>query len=405
MPHSFSAPHDPRPAEGLRPVINVSGTMTSLGASIVAPEVVEAVSAFLPHFVELADLQRKAGEVIARLTGAEFGVVTASAAAGISQTVAAYITGGDLAKSEQLPRTDGLAKTEIVMQSGHTVNYGAPIEQSVRLAGATPVVCGSSTETREYQLAGAITERTAAGLYVVSHHVVHYGQLSLAAFAKVCHERGVPVICDAASEYDLTGFLKAGADVVIYSGHKFLSGTTSGIVAGPKEVIRGVYLQSHGIARGMKVGKEGIVGAMVALRTWEKRDHAAVRAKEEGYLKLWKERLEKIPGLTPVITPDPTNNPLSRLQVFVDAKKANITAWDLADRLSAGDPPIIVRAHEAELHFFFLDPCNLHPGQETIVAGRIEEECAWAREQPAPVHSDLDARKRAAEESLARWPD
>ena len=42
---------------GLRPIINVSGTMTSLGASIAPPEVVEAVAAILPQFVEIDDLQ------------------------------------------------------------------------------------------------------------------------------------------------------------------------------------------------------------------------------------------------------------------------------------------------------------------------------------------------------------
>ncbi len=397
--------NDPRIAEGLRPVINASGTMTGLGASIVSPETVEAVAAFLPHFVEMSDLQRKAGAVIAKATGAEFGVVTASASAGVSQAIASYMVGADLGKAERLPDVAGLARTEVVMQIGHMVNYGAPIDQAVRLTGATLVPVGTSTETKEYQLAAALNERTAVGLYVVSHHVVHYGQLSLAAFARVCHAHGVPVICDAASEYDLTGFLKAGADVVIYSGHKFLSGTTSGIVAGPKAVIRGVYLQSYALGRGMKVGKEGVVGAMVALRSWAKRDHAAVRAKEDGYLHLWKKRLEKIPGLTPTITPDPTHNPLSRLHVSVDPDKANITAWDLADRLAAGDPPVIVRDHEVEWDYFYLDPCNLHPGQETIVAERVEQECAWARTQPAPVRSNLDDRNRAKEQALLRWPD
>lgn len=396
---------DPRPAEGLRPVINVSGTMTSLGASIVAPEAIEAIAAFLPHFVEMADLQRKASAVIAAATGAEAGVVTASASAGVSQTVASYMVGADLAKAERLPDVNGLAKTEVVMQVGHMVNYGAPIDQAVRLTGATLIPAGTATETKEYQLAGALTDRTAAALYVVSHHVVHYGQLSLAAFARVCHARGVPVICDAASEYDLLGFLRAGADVVIYSGHKFLSGATSGIVAGPKEIIRGVYLQSYALGRGMKVGKEGVVGVMAALRAWAKRDHAAVRAREAGYLRLWKERLEKIPGITPVITPDPTGNPLSRLHVAIDPDKARITAWDLADRLAAGDPPVIVRDHEVELHYFFLDPCNLHPGEESIVADRFEEACAWARRQPNPVRSNLDERNRAREAALLRWPD
>ncbi len=48
---------------GLRPIINVSGTMASLGASIAPPEVVEAVAAILPQFVEIDDLQKRASRV------------------------------------------------------------------------------------------------------------------------------------------------------------------------------------------------------------------------------------------------------------------------------------------------------------------------------------------------------
>src|SRR6185369_15826857 len=121
---------------GLRPIINVCGTMTALGASIVVPEAVSAVAGLLPEFVEIDDLQRKASPVIARLCGTEAGFVTASAAAGITLAVA-----------------------------------------------------------------GAITERTAAALYVVSHHTVQYGLLPLDELAALCHARGVPVIVDAASEY------------------------------------------------------------------------------------------------------------------------------------------------------------------------------------------------------------
>lgn len=396
---------DPRPAEGLRPVINVSGTMTSLGASIVVPEAVDAIARFLPHFVEMSDLQRKASKIIGRSLGSEAGVVTASASAGITQTIAAYMTGSDLAAIERLPDTDRLEKNEVIVQVGHMVNYGAPLDQAVRLSGAKLVPCGTATETKEYQLDGAITPRTAAALYVVSHHVVHYGQLSLPAFVKVCHAKNVPVIVDAASEYDLKGMLAAGADVAIYSGHKFLGGPTSGIVAGPKDIIRAVYLQSFGIGRGMKVGKEGVIGVMAALRAWERRDHATIRARENACLELWRERLGKIPGITPTIMPDPTKNPLSRLQVSINPDAANITAWDLADRLAAGDPPVIVRDHEVELDYFFLDPCNLHPSEELIVADRLEEECAKARKEAKPVRSDLDARNRKKVEAMLRWPD
>lgn len=93
---------------GLRPVINVSGTMTSLGASIVVPAAVEALSRILTEFVEMADLHRKASAVIAELTGAEAGFITASCSATISLAVAASMTGPDLAAIERLPDTAGL---------------------------------------------------------------------------------------------------------------------------------------------------------------------------------------------------------------------------------------------------------------------------------------------------------
>ena len=104
--------------------------------------------------------------------------------------------------------------------------------------------------------------------------------IGLAEFCAVCHARGVPVIVDAASEYDLKGFLSRGADIALYSGHKFLGGPTSGIVAGRKDLVRAAYLQNRGIGRGMKVGKESIAGVMAALEAWERRDHAGIRARE-----------------------------------------------------------------------------------------------------------------------------
>jgi D-glucosaminate-6-phosphate ammonia-lyase len=57
---------DPRAALGLRPIINVSGTMTALGASIIVPEAIAAMTAIAPQFVEMDDLYRKASRTIAR---------------------------------------------------------------------------------------------------------------------------------------------------------------------------------------------------------------------------------------------------------------------------------------------------------------------------------------------------
>lgn len=395
---------DIRSRLGLRPVINVSGTMTSLGASIVVPEAVEAVSAILPEFVELGDLHRQGSKIIADLTGAEAGFITASCSAAISLAVAAAMTGPDLAAIERLPDTTGL-KDEVLILSGHMVSYGAPVEQAIRLTGAKVVPVGQATGAAAYQLRGAITERTAAAVYVVSHHVVDYAQIPLKVFAAVAHERGVPVIVDAASEYDLTGFLADGADLVLYSGHKFLGGPTSGIVAGPKERVRNVYLQNRGIGRGMKVGKEGIVGTLAALQAWKTRDHDSIRAREKKALDCWVEALKKRPGIKAEIVPDPTNNPLDRLKVSVDPAEARITAWDLADRLAAGDPPVIVRDHEVEHGHFYLDPCNLHSDEEFTVAVRLEEELDRARKSNTVIATPFEERLLAREAAILKWPD
>jgi len=162
---------------GLRPVVNASGTMTGLGASIARPEVIEAVAAILPQFVEIDDLQRRASAAIATACGSEAGYITASASAGITLTIAATMTGDDLGLIERLPDT-GTLKNEVVVQTGHLVNYGAPLDQAIRLCGARAVAVGAATEAHGYQLAAAINARTTAALFVVSHHTQQYGMIS-----------------------------------------------------------------------------------------------------------------------------------------------------------------------------------------------------------------------------------
>jgi L-seryl-tRNA(Ser) seleniumtransferase len=229
--------------------------------------------------------------------------------------------------------------------------------------------------------------------------------MPLDVFARVAHDHGVPVVADLASEYDLKGFHAAGADLVIYSAHKFLGGPTAGIVGGKKNLVRSTFLQNSGIGRGMKVGKESIAGTIAALEAWEKRDHAGIRKTEKSYLDLWVKRFAGIEGVTATIIPDPTNNPLDRLMLQVDPEKARITAWELADQLAAGSPPVIVRDHEAEQGFFQLDPCNLHPGEAEVVADRVVHELGEARKRNRPQQYSHAERKARRFERLLRWPD
>ncbi len=385
-----------RESLGLSPIINVAGTMTALGSSIIGLEVAATMADIAPVFVRMEELQRASSRVIARLTGAEAGCVTACSSAGITLSVAAAMTGADLARIERLPNVTGL-KSEVPIQMGHMVNYGAPVEQAIRLAGATPVPVGSASGAALYQLEAAISEHTAAALYVVSHHTLQYGLIPLDAFAAACHRRGVPVIVDAASEYDLRGFLASGADLVIYSGHKFLGGPTSGIIAGRKDLVRAAFLQNLGIGRGMKVGKESIAGLIAALEAWERRDHAAIRKRERTALDLWQQTLAPFPAVAAQIIPDPTGNPLDRLEIRA-TPGARFSVRDLAAALKDGDPPVIVRDDEIDRGFFELDPCNLHPGEAEIVAARLAE----VLDGPVP---HCRATPADTLDQLLHWPD
>ena len=360
---------DIRRALGLRPIINVSGTMTVLGASIMVPEAIAAMTGIAGEFVEMQQLHQLASEAVAQATGAEAGFITASCASAITLAVAATLTGDRLLAIERLPDTTGL-KREVLVQLGHMVGYGASLEQTIAMTGARVVPVGTVSMARDYQLDQAINENTACAVFVVSHMTVQYAMLGLEQVCRICHAKGVPVIVDAASEYDLRGFLARGADLVVYSGHKFLGGPTSGIVAGNRALVRAAALQNHGIGRGMKVGKESIAGVIAALQAWGRRDHQAIRARERQALDLWMQVLAPSAEVHARLVPDPTGNPLDRLRVTVRPGSA-WTARRLADALAAADPPVMVRDYQTDLGYFDLDPCNLHPGEAQTVARQL----------------------------------
>ena len=383
---------------GVRPIINASGTMTALGASIMVPEAIKAMAEIATEFVEMDDLQRIASQTIARLTGAEAGFVASSAAGGIIMSVAAAMTGSGLLAIERLPLDTTGVKTDVILQYGHNAAYGNSIEQAIRIAGGTPVFAGSVSSCQPYQVAEAITPNTAAGMYTVAHSTISYGMLNLPEFVAICHAKGVPVIVDAAAEYDLRRFIAEGADIVIYSGHKFLGGPTSGIVAGCKDLIRAGYLQNRGIGRGMKVGKESIVGLIAALEAWEVRDHAAIKAREAAVIQLWQASLAGQKGIKTHVAPDSTDNPVDRLEVRIKPE-SGFSAHGFVSTLSAGDPPIMVRGHQAEQGRFWLDPCNLHPGEAETVARRLGEMLTSTR--PAGAM----AMPSKSTEGLMKWPD
>ncbi len=400
----MTRPADPMRHWRLTPVINVAGTMTSIGASRVPDEIVDVVGRMLGRFVSMDELQARASAVIAEATGAEAGCVTDCSAAAMAQCVAAVLTGSDLAAIEALPETGGRER-RVAIQVGHMINYGAPVDQAIRLAGAEIVPIGTAALCETFHLRRVLEAGCAAAFYVVSHHTVREGELPLDVFVETCREHGVPVIVDMASEYDLRGPIALGADLVVYSGHKFLSATTSGIVAGTRDLVRAVYLQHRGIGRCMKVGKEGVVGAMAALELWAKRDAVAVRKREEETVAGWLTALSGVAGLSCTLHYDWTGNPITRLKIVVDPREAGLYAWELAERLAAGTPSIAVRDDHCEAGEIYLDPCQVTTEEANQVSRAIAEAVAAARKNRDGCKKSWSDMKRNRERAILSWPD
>lgn len=344
----------------LRRVINACGKMTALSGAIVLPEIADAARESMNHFFVLDELQARAGEVISRVTGAESGCVTACTAAGITCSIAAAMTGNDLAKVLQLPDASGMPN-RVLIQKGHCVNYGNPITQAIRLAGAEPVEMGVINRCTTEEITHELSKGNVAALiHVESHHTVQYGWVKLPQVVKLAHDADVPVIVDgAAQDLRLRELIDVGTDVVITSAHKYLCSTTGGVVAGRKDLIDATYLQNRGIGRPMKAGKEAIIGAMTALEYREQQDIAAWTAEQDRKVQLILDRLSDIGGLALQVDADPNGCPFSRARLTPDPMATGYTAASLRDALAEGDPTVVARAHHTDEGYIHLDAIEL----------------------------------------------
>ena len=384
----------------LKSVLNAAGPMTFLGASAVSQDAIDAAVAILPLNVEMPELHRAASHAIASATGSEAGCVTACAASGITIAVAASMTGDDLGRIERLPDTEGL-KDEIVLMKGHNCHFSGGISQMVRLAGACVTEIGAVNRATRYQLETALGERTAAALYVVSHQTAQVGMILLEEFCLVCRSKNIPVIVDASAEYDLCGFLEAGADLVIYSAHKYLGGLTAGIIAGRKDLVRACYLQEFGIGRAMKVGKEGIASTIAVLEQLSRLDKAEIQREETARSELAADLLRSVDGLAISFEADPTGNPVMRVRIKVDEAEAGLTAADLNRSLAAQDPAIYIRGHDNDPFSLLLDPCALSDDNTRLVCQGIANIVKQASRDRDAFRASLPP----AEGWITTWPD
>jgi L-seryl-tRNA(Ser) seleniumtransferase/D-glucosaminate-6-phosphate ammonia-lyase len=353
---------------GLPEVINASGRMTVIGGSIMPPEVLEVLVDSAPYYVELRKLQDKASEVIARVTGAEAGHVTAGAAAGIVIATAACIAGTDREKGMRLPDTTGM-RNEVILQAAHNIGWA----RMCRLPGGKTVFVGSVEAITPQQIEEAINESTASIHFIVSHWIrERRAMVPLKEVVEIAHHHDVPVTVDAAAEHDLKKYIAAGADLVIYSGGKEIEGPNdTGFICGRRDLIDACEVQGRLIGRPMKVSKEQICAFLTALERHARKDWNVLLQEQRTKLEHIQANIADLPHVKTRITRDETGRPIVRLEVEPDLSTLGMTVQDIINLLREGDPIIVVRGEYRDLGKFHLDPRPLLPGQEQLIAERL----------------------------------
>ena len=363
-------PVQPERPFGLRPLVNAAGYQTRTGAAPVDRFIASAAASVLPLAVDMEEFQDIASRAIAEATGAQAGLVTACAAAGITVSVAATMTGTDHERVRQLPDTTGL-KNEVVMAAGHECDFGAPVSQMIRLSGAAVASAGNGRRCSLENLEAQMSPRTAALVYVISDHVDPASAPPLDKVCALARRNDVPVIADCAAEDDLVAPVAAGADLAIFSAHKVRRGLTAGIVAGSRDLVAACRLHSCGIGRPMKVGKEGIASTIAALNRWPRLNHDEIHAQWRARSELVVQQLWDIPGLEAGVVDDRNGNPVARARVRLATRDAPGDLVRLVGSLAASSPSIVVREIDDESDAFLVDPRSLSDEEAQLVATRI----------------------------------
>lgn len=327
----------------LKHVINASGKMTILGVSKVSDEVAQVQKIAGQTFFEMADLTVKTGQYMASLLGVDNATVVSSASAGIALSVAAVIgQGDDYHVYHHL--TDRISRRDIVMPKGHNVNYGTGVEVMVTLGGGQLVEAGWANECTPEQVEMAITDQTAALLYIKSHHTVQKSMLSVAQMSTLAKRHRIPLIVDAAAEEDLTTYYHQGADLVIYSGAKALEAPSSALVLGRNPYVSWVQLQNKGIGRAMKIGKDNILGLVCALERYLKHGSESGDS-QRARLTPFIAALSDMPGISASVVQDGAGRDIFRAKVLVTSDK--LSAKEVIAALKQGDTAIYTREYQA----------------------------------------------------------
>lgn len=358
----------------VRAFINAAGTYTALTASLMWPEVMEAINYASKVFVPLPDLHDAVGQRIAELVHSDGAMVTSGAASALTLGTAACLTGKNPDFIRNLPDLTGM-KSEVVIQKIHRFGY----DHAVRNCGVKMIEVETVADLEQ-----AINPKTAMMLFF--NDAEPRGQIKAEPFAALGKKHNVPTMNDCAADVppteNLWKYTKMGFDLVAFSGGKGLRGPQSvGLLLGRKDLIEAARLNAapngDTIGRGMKVNKEEMLGMMVAMETYLKRDAS-------GEWKEWERRAkvvcDSVKGGSSVKTETyvpPIANHVPTVKIKWDKATLNLTADAVRKQLREGQPAIeIVPASSPAgdaIQEINIGIWQLQPGEVDVLAKRLRQ--------------------------------
>lgn len=265
-------------AFSLRRVVNGTGVVihTNLGRSLLSKRVKPLLDEIAYGYSNLEfDLEK--GErgsryshverLLCELTGAEAALVVNNNAAAVLLALSAMAAGQEVVVSRgELVEIGGSFRIPDVMGQGGAI---------LREVGTT-----NRTHPRDYRQ--AITEETALLLKVHSSNFAVVGftaEVTAADLVAIGREHSVPVMADIGSgclldlspfgicgEPTVQEFVRAGVDVITFSGDKLLGGPQAGIIVGRREFI--APLKKHQLLRALRIDKLTLAALEGTLRLY-----------------------------------------------------------------------------------------------------------------------------------------
>jgi seryl-tRNA(Sec) selenium transferase len=331
-------------ALGVLPIININGTVTVIGGSVMKPEVMELMRQGNQHFVLLDELEVAAGKFIANLCKSPAGytgLVTGGAAAAMVVGYAGMMTQDFESRIKALPDVTNIPRNEVIIQKSHRYAF----DHQIRQTGAKLV----EVVTREEMIA-AINPKTVAIHF--TNILSGNGKVSGPETVEIAKAHGLYTFNDASADVPpkerLWEYPAVGFDLTTFSGGKDICGPqASGILIGREDLIHFALLnmspQEDRIGRCCKVGKETIFALLKALELFVNQDYDQTLKMYDARAQVITDAIAKfgVKANERQFNPTALGNVTPRYSWTIDPAKLKITGPEVMQKLADTRPVAI----------------------------------------------------------------